>query len=85
MLIFLLHVLRNSEVRAAFHHKVLKWRFNIFHSSSSGRSQVEVYVQYGGKRKRQIDPEETKKELNHNTTSKEQIAFIIGLPPPSVH
>ena len=85
MLIFLLHVLRNSEVRAAFHHKVLKWRFNIFHSSSSGRSQVELYVQYGGKRKRQIDPEETKKELNHNTTSKEQIAFIIGLPPPSVH
>ncbi|XP_066023553.1 adhesion G protein-coupled receptor L2-like isoform X1 [Pocillopora verrucosa] len=85
MLIFLLHVLRNSEVRAAFRHKMLKWRFNTFHRSSSGRSQAGVYAQYGGQRKRQIDPEETKKELSHNTTSKEQIAFITRLPPPSVH
>ncbi|XP_066023555.1 adhesion G-protein coupled receptor D1-like [Pocillopora verrucosa] len=45
MLIFLLLVLRNSEVRAAFRNKVLKWRFNAFHSSSSGRSQAEVYAQ----------------------------------------
>ena len=85
MLIFLLLVLRNSEVRAAFRHKVLKWRFNTFHSRSSGLSQAEVYAQYGGQRKRQIDPEETKKELSHNTTSGEQIAFITRLPPPSVH
>ncbi|KAM7434431.1 hypothetical protein ABFA07_015464 [Porites harrisoni] len=28
MVIFLLHVLRNSEVRASFHHKILRWRFD---------------------------------------------------------
>ncbi|XP_044181376.1 adhesion G-protein coupled receptor D1-like [Acropora millepora] len=27
LLIFLLHVVRNSDVRAEIHHKLLKWRF----------------------------------------------------------
>ncbi|XP_022794346.1 adhesion G-protein coupled receptor D1-like [Stylophora pistillata] len=84
MLIFLLHVLRNSEVRAAFHHKMLKWRFHIFHSSSSSRTHADMSAQSGGKRKRQICPEEHKKELNHNTRPGEQMAFIVRLPPPSV-
>ncbi|XP_022805245.1 adhesion G-protein coupled receptor D1-like isoform X2 [Stylophora pistillata] len=84
MLIFLLHVLRNSEVRAAFQHKMLKWRFNIFHSSSSSRTHAEMSAQSGGKRKRKVDHEEHKKELNHNTRPGEQMAFIVRLPPPSV-
>ncbi|KAL9962449.1 hypothetical protein ACROYT_G031553 [Oculina patagonica] len=83
MIIFLLHVLRNSEVRTAFHHKLLKWRFDRFYSSSAARAQGDA-SQSRGKRKRQIDPDESKgNELHITRQSGEQPAFTVRVSTPS--
>ena len=78
MLIFLLHVLRNSDVRTAFHHKLLKWRFDrSYNGTNVNRVQGDVSPSKG-KRKRQIDPEETNnKQLHSNRQSGEQMALSV--------
>jgi len=63
MLIFLLHVVRNSDVRAAFHHKLLKWRFDRFSHISSANRVHEEALQSTSRRKWQNDPEDSKNEL----------------------
>ena len=85
MLIFLLHVLRNSEVRTAFHHKLLKWRFDRFYNSTSvNRVQGDVSPSKG-KRKRQIDPEESNNKQLHSTRqSGEQMVLSVQASTPAV-
>lgn len=81
MLVFLLHVLRNSEVRTAFHHKLLKWRFDRFYTSTSVNRIQGDASQSKGTRKRQIDPEDSNgKELRSTRQSGEQIALSVESP-----
>ena len=85
MLIFLLHVLRNSEVRTAFHHKLLKWRFDRFYNSTSVNRIQGDASHSKGKRKRQIDPEESNnKGLQSTRQSGEQIALSVKVSTPAV-
>ena len=69
-------------MRTAFHHKLLKWRFDRFYSSTSvNRIQGDV-LQSKGKRKRQIDPEESNnKELHSTRQSGEQMVLSVMTEP----
>ena len=84
MLIFLLHVVRNSDVRAAFHHKLLKWRFDRFSHISSANRVHEEALQSTSRRKWQNDPEGSKNELQ-NTQTGEHRSFAVKSPPPRIH
>ena len=82
MAIFLLHVVRNSDVRAAFHHKLLKWRFDRLPISSANRVHEDA-SQSTSKRKRQHNPEDSKNELQ-NTQTGEQVTFTLQVPSPRI-
>lgn len=66
MVIFLLHVLRNSDVRASFHHKLLKWRSSRFSTSSANRVRKDA-SQTTNNRKRQHEPEAVSKNELQDT------------------
>ena len=78
MVIFLLHVLRNSEVRASFHHKLLKWRLNRFPTSSANRVHEDASAQTTSQRKWLDNPEAVSR-------NEFQDPFNLRIPSPRLH
>ena len=71
-------------MRTAFHHKLLKWRFERFYNSTSVNRVQGDASQSKGKRKRQIDPEESNnKELHRTRQSGEQMALAVQVSTPA--
>ena len=76
MLIFLLHVVRNSDVRAEIHHKLLKWRFDrFFHISSANRVHGNNTKSIS-KQNQEQGREKTGNEPNHTHTAKQDTIHL---------
>lgn len=69
MLIFLLHVVRNSDVRAEIHHQLLKWRFERFSRVSSVNRVHDDNAKCISKQNQVRGREETGNKLNHTQTA----------------
>ena len=81
MLIFLLHVVRNSDVRAEIHHKLLKWRFERFTPTNSANRVHENTSNSTSNRNHQYSHEESRKGLENIPTAELQVVPARSLSP----